>query len=402
VNTIPEELDRAVRAVADHIPAGRLSLPEITARGRRLRRRRTATVCSVAAVAILAGAVGVPTMLRRADARPAPQPAASTTASASPSPTVSASPRTWTTAAQRLLLNQSSGSVIHADGSTAGINGSTGFVELLPSGKLRTLKTPKYNADIDLIPLPGGGAVLLGSDVSQPGQFPDGPNITGLRIELAVQRPDGSIASKRNVRIQGEYVDLLTADEQTAVLWRKRGVYLHDLATGQEQKLAGATALAGGNVDQNTAPTRVAAMSAQGRTIAVTQGTICPVIKIGGWNTGAARTLALPDSPARCAVGEMRYSPDGDALAVAYSPRIESKQVRLAVYDTGSGALVSDNELYTAADPLAMLEPGSPELRGIAWLDSRTVRTAVTLLPPGAKKNYRYQDLLRLIDIQVR
>ena len=404
MNTVPEDLDRAIRALADGVPPAHLSLAETTARGRRLRRRRTITVCSVAAFAVLAGALGVPAMLRQADARPAPQPAASTTATASPSPTVSASPRSWTTAAQRLLINGSGATLQRGDGSTAGIEGPTTITEVLPGGKVQTLKTPKFNSGVDgFIPLPGGGAVLTGVRNLKPGeQRTDGPNVSGLEIRLVVQRPDGSIATNRNIRIQGEYVTLLAADAHRAVLWRGHGVYLRDLATGMEERLPGATALAGGNVNSDGATPRITGVSIAAQAIAVTQGGLCPSIKIGGWQRDEVRTLALPNSPSRCAVGEMRFSPNGDALAVAYSPERAKGETRLAVYDTKSGALVSDTSLYVSVEQLAMLESGSPELRGMAWLDDRTVRVAVTLLPVGATKIYRYQELLRLIDTQVR
>jgi hypothetical protein len=301
------------------------------------------------------------------------------------------------------MINGSGGTLTHADGSTSGIEGPTSFTELLPSGRLQTLKTPKFNSGVDgYIPLPGGGAVLTGIRDLKPGeQRTDGPDISGLEIRLVVLRPDGSEAGNRNIRIQGEYVTLLDADAETAILWREHGVYLHDLATGQEQRLAAASTLAGANVDNDGRAT-VNAVSTAGQLIAVTRFAPCPSIKITGWRAGPTQTLTLPGSPSRCSVGDMRFSPNGDAIAVDYSPPQRREEVRLAVYDTKSGALVSDSALYQSVEPLGILGPGSPELRGLAWPDDRTVRVAVTLLPVGATKVYHYQELLRLIDTQVR
>jgi hypothetical protein len=403
VNPVPEDLDRAVRDVARHLPAQYATLTEITTRGRRMRRRRTAAVGSIAALAVLGGALGVPVVVKRAEGRTAPQPAASATTSPSPTPSVGVSPRTWTTAAQRLLLNGSTASVTHSDGSTAGVDGPTTTTELLPTGKVRAVKVPSYNGGVvDPVLLTSGGLVGLGIQNLQPGvPRPDGPDVTGLEIRLVVIRPDGSTASKRNVRIQGEYVDLLAADDKSAVLWRKHGVFLRDLATGDEQRLPAASTLAGGNVGETSPHGKIGAVSLTAQAIAIVQEGHCPTVQIGGLVTGTPHALKLPGEPSRCGVGDMRFSPDGTSLAVAYGP-IGAEKVRLAVFDTATGALVSDSALYSAPDPLGMLEAGTPDLRGIAWMDDRTVRAAVTTLPPGAKRTYRYTELLRVVDIQVR
>ncbi|MCP2324877.1 WD40 repeat protein [Hamadaea flava] len=401
MNAIPEDLDGAVRAVAEHAPGGYATLAEITARGRQARRRRTVAVSSLAAFAVLGSALGVPLVVKRADGRTGPQPETSAT-TAAPTPTSSPSPRIWTSAAQRLLLNGSGGSVTHSDGSQAGIDGPTGPTELLPTGKVRALRTPTFNAGVvDLLAKPDGGLVMLGIQNLQPGVArTDGPNVSGLEIRLVVVRPDGTTSSKRNIRVQGEYVSLLAADEDTAILWRKHGVFRRTIATGQEERLVSASAIAGGNVDD--AQTRIGAVSLVGQAIAVVRPMgPCPTIQIGSLTSGTHRQLTLRGNPRDCGVGDMRFSPDGTSLAVAYGQR-SAKDVRLAVFDTATGALVSDSALYSTPDPVGLMEPGTAELRGLAWLDDRTVRAAVTALPHGATRTYRYTELLRIVDLQVR
>ncbi|NUR71648.1 MAG: hypothetical protein HOU81_12575 [Hamadaea sp.] len=391
MNGVPEDLDRAVRAIADQVPTGYATLTEITARGRRMRRRRTAAVGSVAALAVLVSALGVPLAVNWAE-RTGPQPAASTSASPSASPTVSSSPRVWTTAAQRLLVNGATGTVTHGDGTKAGIDGPTRLTELLPTGKLRALKTPSYNGGlVNVVALPSGGLVALGIKDLKPGtQRTDGVDVTDLEIHLVVVRPDGTVAQSPNVRIQGEDVELAAADEKTAILRRERGLFQRDLASGKERRLSALPA-----ADSIGAVSLVASAIAVVRTEEQ-----CPSIHIGPL-VGPSRRLALPGDPSRCGVGEMRFSPDGSSLAVVYGPR-QADRVRLAVFDVATGALVSDSELYSAPDPLGMIEPGTPDLRGIAWLDDRTVRAAVTTLPRGATRAYRYTELLRIVDVQVR
>lgn len=393
MNQIPRDVSDAVRLAAREILSPPFSLDTTKARGARMhrRRRRVLTSVGIGAVTVVTAAGAALVVEHRPATRPAPDQSVATT------------PAIRTTSAQRLVLNQSSGSITRANGSQAGVDAPNGFVELLPDGTLRTLTPPQFNAGVDsLVALPDGGQVLLGIVDLMPGvKRPDGEDVVGVEDRLVAQRPDGSIVANRNVRIPGQSVRLIGADARSAVLWRSGGIVEHDIMTGTEAPLPGPTSALLG---QQALPL---AVSTQARLVAgstgqVTTGGRCSTVVIVGY-TGSPAPLQLPGASSRCALLDIRFSPTGDALAVAYAPTTQATPLlaRLAVFDSHTGALIDDQSLYTARWPLGA-DLASSDLRGLAWLDDRTVRAAVDVLPDDAHRTYRYQELLTPVDLTVR
>jgi hypothetical protein len=392
MNKIPNDVSDAVRMAASEISVPSFSLDTTKARGARLRRRRQVlTSVGVGAVTIVTAAGATFVLGHRPATRPSPTQSAAT------------APAIGTTSAQRLVLNQSSGSITRADGSRSGVDAPNGFVELLPDGTLRTLTPPRFNAGIDsLVALPDGGQVLLGIVDLRPGvKRPDGEGVVGIEDRLVAQRPDGSIVANRNVRIHGETVRLIGADARSAVLWRSSGIVEHDILAGTETSLPGPTSAFLGE------PALPLAVSTQARLVAGSTGQTptggrCSTVVLVGY-TGTTTPVTLPSASSHCALLDVRFSPTGDALAVAYAPSTQATplQARLAVFDSQAGRLIDDQALYTAAWPLGT-DLASSDLRGLAWLDERTVRAAVDVLPDDAHRTYRYQELLTTVDLTIR
>jgi hypothetical protein len=417
MNQIPHEVSEMVHRTAREIVIPSFSVDEVKARGVRLRRRRRVVFSATAAALVVATAVAMPPLVRHLG--PSPR----TPAAATPSRTATISHAVWRTAAQRLVLDQGAASV-GTDTGSAEIDAPAGFVELLPDGRLRTLSTPHFNAGIlDLIALSGGGQVLLGIVDLMPGVARgDGDNVAGVEDRLVARRPDGSVITDRNVRIQGEALRLVDADDTSAFLWRTTGMYQRDLVSGRETRLAGPSAVfttgtspGDGTVDLHARPVTVApgAQLVAGLTSRMpghclasnVQGAREAIVVVGF--DGNPLTLSLPQAQVGCSVLGMRFSPAGDALAVVYAvvngdgADATPIQARLAIFDSHTGAVMTDTPLFSAAMP-AQLFIGGSDLRGLAWLDERTVRAAIDTLPDNASGHYHYQDLLRTVDLTVR
>ncbi|MBW6436135.1 hypothetical protein KZ829_20565 [Actinoplanes hulinensis] len=370
---IPQNVSEAVRVAAHAARGYPGDLADIHRRARR-RRNRRAAVSAAAVVAVLAGAVAGVAIQRQ----PGPStgtgvlaPASSAEPGVSPDAPISSGPGAEPPG-QHLLLPAAAGDYRGSGGTTVRLGGETAVGELLPDGNLIGHPVVGARNWERVVVLPSGGVVAFGSHDTQPGtKREDGPNVPGLEYRLVGTDPDGRVRVQRNVRKKGEPVMLLTAREDVAYLWRPAGLFMHSMATGHEELIAGRPAFGLGQVYGDL---RHSDMS--GGWVAVSRMRDECVPRVYDI-TGVDLVAEIPLTASGCiAVTDMRLSPDSRTLAVAYD-RDTGAGLRpvVALIRVTDGKVLKEQEL---ADVSGKTSP----MISIAWPDSRTLRGAV--YPVGA------------------
>ena len=381
---MPSDLDLELRRVAHALVADApapLPFPRLAVRPharRVLGWRVPAAALAATAALVVAALAGMSMSDRSAD---------TSTVAVGPRPSNDVAPNDLgqgspTPAPQRLLVR---------GGREVAVDGSTRTVPLdLPGVVAREIE-----------PTTDGRLVVLGSRDLAPGVArTDGPNVDALANPLIVVRPDGSVAVDRDVRVPGETVALLAVTGDEAIL-RRSGtnsigltagparVVAHDLPTGRERQLF-------------VAPNGVWGGDAVGATLALlTAGPNSPngnyaergpcAVEILSIATGRVVQGPLPD----CSfVQDIRIGPDERRAAVVYGMKEAVPSLRLAIVDLEARRVVSDQLLgYSVTGcPPGACEAGAPlrDYLGMAWMDSATLRLALTDLtlgPPNASGN---------------
>ena len=377
MNDIPSDLAEAVRHAAAAVPDERHSLADVHRRRRRHQRRRVATV---AGVAVLAVAAGVPLLVNRSG--PAPEPFA--TASATVPVTVPAGP------AQRLLL----GNGYYVIGNV-GVRGPRGIAEVDASGGLFTRPVLNLDSADSVVGLPDGRLVMLGPVDLKPGvSREDGPNVTDLAIRLVVTTAAGGGPEyEENVRIVGETVRLIGATATGAYLLRDgKRVAFHEFGSGTERPMpaASSTVVAAGDPDRFD-------VSVQGDRLLLTEVADDGSARLrvhdlatGADLLGGPVTVGAPGT----AVRAVRLSPDGRHVAVGLASQTE---YMLATVPVAAAPRVRNTVLGSTGDNRKA--PG--DVQGIAFTDDRTVRVAWYVLPPGADRVYDLAEVLKVSTVTV-
>ncbi|MEW2381058.1 hypothetical protein AB0873_03025 [Micromonospora sp. NPDC047707] len=366
MDDVPEDLAKAVHRAARTTPSRTSDLAAVLRRARARRRRRSATTAGGLALLVALTSGAVP-LLARSPSASTSGPAGTTsrpTMTATPSP-----PARWPEPAQRLMV-------------TVDRDSPPGVVEeVLPGGSIRRHRVPE---DFSLgAALPDGRLVgLVYTDLTPGVARSDGPDVEGLSIRLVVLGPDG-VERSREVRVEGQGIELLGADTTVAYLARDAGIVTHDLLTGREKSLlrsstAGVDLLAASQTDVR--PDRLVEQRDD-----------------HGCHTDVRRTtdgkrIARLTVSGLCVNG-LRLSPDGALVAVPYRPLDTSgdrREQRLAVFDTATGALRADQLI---ADPAFVPGP----ITGVAWADDATVRVAWAGLPVHLGRDASVDDLVRKV-----
>lgn len=205
-------------------------------RRHRAHRRRRAALATVAAAVAVIAVTGVTAGLTR-QAAPGTQ-----TPATQPPPTHAATPTPATQArAQRLPLDAGWALGPDKNGGKVTVHDARALLELRADQRLVANPVPAEVVD-DIrswVALDDGRSVVLGGKDLKPGvQRQDGPDVTDYAIRLLVLSPDAQVKLQREVRVQGQDVQLIGATATTAYLYRTPGrVMAHDLATGAEQRL---------------------------------------------------------------------------------------------------------------------------------------------------------------------
>lgn len=367
MSDVPDNIATLVRDAATAVPGAYGDTEAVVRRARRYRRRRAgALACAV--IFVVAGAVTVPVLAGRAD-RPV-LPAVVPTA-ATPSAPVVAAP------AQRLLLTR-----------TGEVATGRGLAELRPDGSVVQHGVPDGAGEIVTLP-DGRLATLVTTDLLPGTKRPDGPGAEAVSIKLVVLKAGGGVERDREVRVKGEQVRLLGATERTAYLARAKGIVAHDLDTGKETVVLPPFLL------HESEATLFPTTDVTGDRLAVAEGTGTKgcTVRVADLRTGA-ELPARRISTGTCIADHVRLSPDGRLAAVAYL-RLSTTEKRLAVVEVATGATLADKPLGTRP----VTDVDTVNAAGVAWSDNRTLRVAVTELPPGANRVYRLSEVLRVVTV---
>ncbi|WP_433053094.1 hypothetical protein [Dactylosporangium sp. CS-033363] len=227
---IDDEFTSTVHRAADAVPPNAPDLPAIYHRHRRRRTRQTAA----AGVAVLALFTTSAFVLSKLTPSTDPTPA-TTSATTAPTPDE-----------PLIAVHRHADSVFQDKaGHELGFRLPDGLVTLRGT-RIDTVSRPSVVDDVrQWLPRPDGGYALLGTKNLAPGtQREDGVNVTGLEIRLVTMSADGHQTQSRNVRIQGQDVQLAGSGPGAGVgagyvyLARTNGgLVQHDLATGVETRL---------------------------------------------------------------------------------------------------------------------------------------------------------------------
>ncbi|MER7459530.1 hypothetical protein [Micromonospora sp. NPDC126480] len=370
MDAVPDDLAEAVHRAARTTPPHGSDLAAVRRRARAGRRRRSAATAGGLALFVALAAGAVPLLAGNAPA-PTSRPAATSAVPAAPS---SPSP-TWTPPAQRLVMT--------VDPARHGPGEDLPFLpveEVLADGSVRRHPVPE-NFSLGAA-LPDGRLVgLVYTDLLPGSPRADGPDVEGLSIKLVVLGADGALERSREVRIKGQGVELIGADQRVAYLARDTGIVTHDLATGRERMLLRSSTA---GVDLLTA----------------SRTDVRPDLLVEQRDDDGCRTDVRRTADgvriARLTVGGvcengLRLAPDGALVAVPYRRLDQSRdrrEQRLAVFDTATGALRTDQAIGNPA-----MTPGA--VHGVAWSDDLTVRVAWTGLPVNAGRDVGVDALVR-------
>ncbi|WP_430783694.1 hypothetical protein [Actinoplanes sp. G11-F43] len=344
MDTIPQQVTEAVRAVADATRPYPGDLADVRRRARRRKRRQTG-FAAAAAMAVLAVAGVVVT--GGPGSGPDVLPAASADAAAE-------------VRLQRLFL----------DGAArpARLTGESGMAEIIGSGTLTIHDVTGTERWDRVVGLPDGTMVAAGGfgDRAVLGRAAPLP-ADQVEYRLVVTEPDGRPRLERDVRRAGETVSLLTATASTAYLWRPSGLVAHDLATGSERPVVSAKAL-------GLAKVPAGAADLTGDRLALARGGDGCVVRIldGPAATPAAELPVTGDCER---ITRIRLSPDGRMVAVVHQGATAIPGV--TVFRIGDGAVLARSAavvLDPATGALAGRPAAEEQLVAIAWWGERWVR----------------------------
>ncbi|MEV0565836.1 hypothetical protein [Dactylosporangium sp. NPDC050588] len=290
------DITEVIRRAADALPAADSDLDAVLRRHRRNRRRKaTAALGAVAVTAVAAIAAIVAINPDGTAVGPAAQ------------------SRTTQDLAlgqmQRLPLNAGWALGPDKSGGKVTVPQVRALYELGADRQLDGTPVPEIVDDVRAwVPLDDGRSVVLGGKNLKPGvSREDGPDVSDFAIRLLVLDAGGQVGLQREVRVQGQDVELLGATATTAYLYRTPGrIMAHDLATGAEQRLTGLEPVPSWETHS---------LTVQGGLLLAAPHASCG-LTAAALDTGKQLFAAyLPCAATRV----MRLSPDGRTLAVALS-----------------------------------------------------------------------------------
>ncbi|WP_433211538.1 hypothetical protein ACQP00_50695 [Dactylosporangium sp. CS-047395] len=227
---IDDELTSTVHRAAGAVPP---SAPDMQAILRRHRRRRTRQMAA-AGITVLALFTTASIVLSKLTPSTEPTPATTSMATAP-------------AADEPLIAVHRHADSVFQDkaGHELGFRLPDGLVTLHGTRIDTVPRPPEVDEVRQWLPRPDGGYALLGTKNLAPGtQREDGVNVTGLEIRLVTMSADGHLTQSRNVRIQGQDVQLAGSGPGAGIgvgyvyLARTNGgLVRHDLATGAETRL---------------------------------------------------------------------------------------------------------------------------------------------------------------------
>lgn len=424
---IPDEFAESLRRAATGLPGRPPNLADVHRRRRHRQMRRS--VVTLAGVGVLVAASIVTPRLLTGSAAPVESTAPAVTAS--PTPPL----------AQRLLLT-GQGWVVGVPSGTGWIGlpdpldpsrpnygfppGSTGVVQLGPQ---------EVTAAGEVVPLELPGEDRRGFHVFGDGRIVtlewlslsdtprrDGPCVTDAALYLRLHAADGTMSLSRDVRIRCEETSIVGAtdtevfliriphDEQTQTPTSGRRLVAHNLADGSERTIADLDALP---VHPTSQDTNVEA----GRVVMLADSYGCQAQTLDT-DSGDVTTLDLTALVAGCRyVDQVRLSPDGSMLAVAYRTGPEDDdeepyEAGFAVVDLADSSLHL-REVVQSVPPTIMAAHvwggasvgetfaghrvfSSYYPAGIAWSDDSTVRMAWAWLPEGLDRVVGINEVLEV------
>ncbi|GAA2389193.1 hypothetical protein [Dactylosporangium salmoneum] len=374
----PDDLVRTLHRAADTVPP---SAPDLQAVLRRHHRRRLRSVATAATVAVAVTASGMVLAERALSSHPAPPATPPATTAAPPTP---AATETAAASGQRLPLEP--GWAMLDAGSNQnplGYQPPRGLLEFSPDRKIVAVALPDLiDGPRQRVALDDGRTVLLGSKDLQPGvQRQDGVNVTGLAIRLVVLAPGGAVALTREVRVQGQDVELVGATATAAYLYRTPGqIVRHDLASGKEERLTALDPLPGWDVNN---------LSIQSGLLLTTSQTACD-LRISSADTGKPiRTVHFDVSQWRCPTADrVRVSADGRLLAIALRGTAANPVNAFDVVNVATG--VTTHRLLSSTSRSGIV--------GMAWRGT-VLRVAWVNLPNPGSQVYPMADVLQTADV---
>jgi hypothetical protein len=371
---IPQDMAEVVRVAAGAARGYPGDLADVHRRARRFRNRQM-VLSAAAVVAVVVGAGAGVGLMRQTEPVLPPAATGELVTGAVPSVAPGTSPDTVPPArppAQHLVLRDANGTYAAPGGKPFEIGGETRLAEILPNGTLVTHEVVGSRNWERLVVLADGSLVALGSHDTRPGtERTDGPDVEGVEYRLVVTRPDGKVRIQRDVRKKGEPVTLITATAATAYLWRPAGLMSHDLATGKEKTIVKRAVVQPGDAD----PPRFIDFSGNRLAIAGMRDECVPRV----YDVTTGRLVAeIPLTGSGClALSDMRVSPDGATLAVAYDRTGENG------LDMAADQIrISDRKVLNGQFMLNQgFEKMSPAVT-MAWENDKTLRLVV--YPVGA------------------
>ncbi|GAB3865262.1 hypothetical protein ACFPIJ_04305 [Dactylosporangium cerinum] len=361
-----DDIAATVRRAADAVPDSRSDLSTVLRRHRINKRRRTA-VAVAAMVAVVAASGATVTLTQRHEQ---PQPPAQVQQTPE-----SKAPETPAAKPQRLPLDVGWALGQDKNGGKVTVYDVRSMLEMRPDQRLVATPVPAVVDDVrSWVALDDGRFVVLGGKDLKPGvQRQDGPDVTDYAIRLLVLTPDGRITQQREVRVQGQDVELIGATATTAYLYRTPGrIVAHDLQTGAEQPLSAL----------NSVPDRATTrLSVQGGLLFSVPEQSCDLTATELATGRKLFTVHLPGLPEwSCRTAwPARLSPDGRTLAMAVKGGDdEQATVSLLKIDVATGKVTP---FPVSGGPVSKeLRPGP---LGVGWLGG-TVRVAWVRMPsPG-------------------
>ncbi len=375
-----DDIAETIRRAADTVPPSRSDLSAVLRRHRAHRRRRTALTVVAAAVAVLAVTGAAVAFNQSAgNRRPATQQPATQPPATQPPATEKTPAATQQQPEQRLPLDAGWAQGPNKYGGQVTLPEGQSLLELRADGRIVTTAVPASVVDTirSWTALDDGRSVVLGGKDLKPGvQRQDGPDVTDYAIRLLVVSPDGQIRQQREVRVQGEDVQLIGATATTAYLFRTREgapgrILAHDLATGSEQRLT--------TLDPVPAWDTHSLAIQGGLLLAVSQES-CQLTATALDTGRKAFTASFPGlrRSACPTTRTARLSPDGRTVAVAVSDGDESAVVSLLKVDVATGKVAT----FPVSDG-AVARELKPGTLGVGWVGT-TVRVAWLRMPaPG-------------------
>ncbi|GAA2491492.1 hypothetical protein [Winogradskya humida] len=332
MDQIPNDMTALVRDVAHAAPGYAGSLDEVYRRYRR-RRRSRAAVGGVLALLLIAG-VGL-----TIDHRPQ---------------RTSRQPATQTQTETKPTAKRAQGILVHGDPRLKGGVKITGtFWDAWPDRVVTSFDIHGVTWD-GAVALPGGRVVAVERGA--------GGHTWSL---VEVDRSGTTLLRRELPASKGEPMSLLTADESTAYVWQERSLVAHDLATGTERPV----------LEIGTAPIQ-AVDYADGRLAVAGLSADCQ-LNFGRGKPIEALVAAMPPELKCGSVTDLRLSPDGKAIAVAYR-RMDRDEQRVALLNLPAAQVLADQKVTaTSADQVRL-----------AWQDNRTLNGVV--VPAGTWFSVKY------------